>query len=105
MTVLKKNIALGCLATLTVSLGYLVFLCVLDYYFVIHANEVVGWYNKAAFLVFTLPLVLAGVGYKLLSYPMNTVFAFVSIPVGLVISYFELLWVATEFHTYIGGTL
>ena len=104
-TKLQYALLAGCLATIGVSLAYLAFLCALDYYFVVHANEVRGWYNNAALMVFTLPIVLAGVGFRLLPRPENLVFAFLSIPVGLFICYLELTWVATRFHTMIGGSL
>ncbi|MEM7563533.1 MAG: hypothetical protein AAF353_10860 [Pseudomonadota bacterium] len=100
----KEDLFASALILLSVSLGYLFFLCALDIYFVVYAGEVRGWYNTAAFLVFTLPITLAAAGFKFLSKPQNVVFAFVSAPIGLAIAYFELLWVATTFHTLIGGT-
>ena len=101
----KQDLIISGVILLSVSLGYLFFLCALDIYYVVYANEVRGWYNTAAFMVFTIPIALAAAGFKYLSKPQNIVFAFVSAPIGFAIAYFELLWVATTFHRLIGGSL
>jgi hypothetical protein len=101
----RKSVLIGIATIVALSALYLAYLCALDVYFVKVANEEQGWYNSAALLIFTLPIAIAAVGYKLLPKPHNVVFAFTSVPIGLAISDLELLWVATSFHSMIGGKI
>jgi len=91
------------LKLLTIALFYLLLLCVLDLFFVFGVDQVKGWYNNLGLLVFTLPLVFSIYVYKFVK--KSTLLIVLAFVAGIVLSYFEFMWVAVEFHTMIGGEI
>jgi len=98
------------LIVINVSLAsaYLVYLCVLDMLFVFVMEEKVSFLNNLPFLIIIMPFLSVYLSITQLAFVDNVkIKLFVLSCVFLVMavaSFFELLWVATHFHSMIGGS-
>ncbi|WP_444936256.1 hypothetical protein ACJJIW_20885 [Microbulbifer sp. JMSA004] len=96
-----SRIAIWLLGTSMVSLAYLI---VLDAIFVLFLNEQQTWLNTLPWGVFVLPIVWGVITYKgLVKYKYLGVVT--GLFLGYVVAHLELLWVATSFHTMLGGSI
>lgn len=86
---------------LSISLIYLVFLCLLDLVFVVGMQQKVGWYNYLSLMIFTLPVLLVVCIYKRTT--KSIFIMLITFILGSVVAYLEFMWIAIEFHTLIGG--
>lgn len=91
-----------------VAILFLIYLCALDLLFVLEMNEQDSIVNELGFLIVLMPFIGCtltcaiarrdSTGRKILM----CVFIFI---VLTVVGFFEYLWVATHFHSLIGGTI
>jgi hypothetical protein len=89
---------------LSITVFFLIYLMVLDYIFVRFLKEQQSWFNYLILGVFALPIFYSYVLYK--GFPK---YKYLVIPpalfMGYIVAYFELLWVATSFHSMLGGKI
>tara|TARA_R110002073_G_scaffold202162_1_gene361633 strand:+ start:897 stop:1217 length:321 start_codon:yes stop_codon:yes gene_type:complete len=82
----------------------LVYLMILDLIFVLVLNEKQSWLNTLPLGVFLLPVVCFFIGFKAQE-KYKYLLAVIGAIFGLVVAYLQLLWVATSFHTMLGGSI
>ncbi len=98
-----KSSLLVVVGLLVIALGYLLFLCTLDLYFVFVAGQERGWYNDLGLFVFTMPFAFGY--YSYMKTNRSLVWVAISLLLGIVLAYIEFMWVAIEFHSLIGGEI
>ena len=91
----------------SLAASYLILLILLDVIFVHVLNEKITVLNKLALFVFSMPFISLYLTYKIADIEIDTlmkIFMYLIIFLGMnVIAFLELLWVATHFHSMIGG--
>jgi len=91
------------------ALGFLAYLCLIDIIFVSIMAEKVTFLNKLPLLVILMPFIAVAGSSKILWAILKT-FTKISV-LSLIfltmsgLAFLEILWVATHFHTMIGGTV
>jgi putative effector of murein hydrolase LrgA (UPF0299 family) len=86
------------------AVAFLVYLMVLDTIFVLLLKEGQTWLNILPLGVFFLPIVWSVIAYKGLE-KYKYVGAVAGLFLGYIVAHIELLWVATSFHTMLGGSI
>ena len=84
---------------------YLLYLCGLDMYFVFVKNQVEGWYNYGNCFIATMPIAFVLVSRKCLLGKYKFLSMLIIFLIGILVSYFSLLWVLMDFHLSIGGSI
>lgn len=92
-----------------VSLAGMVYLCLVDIYFVFIMNEEISFVNKFPLLVFIMPfvsvyLVNRQIGETLLL-SFKVILLISTFIIMSMIALTELLWVSTHFHSMLGGKI
>lgn len=94
---------------LLLAAGFLVYLCLLDYIFVVHFQEQLTVINYLSVLIVLLPVIGGIMTYRRLSSSMGgnrrLLLALAVAGVMSCVALVEYLWVATHFHTMLGGTV
>lgn len=89
--------------------AFLVYLCILDLLFVFIMHEQKSIINSMGLLVVTMPFIGALVTFKVTqtdeSLMKRVMVSVVSFSVLAVVGFVQYLWVATSFHTMLGGTI
>jgi hypothetical protein len=91
------------------ALIYLIYLMILDYSYVVVFDENNKVIVYMGYLIVTLPFLEACVVYRLLGQERNFLFNLLISSAAFIfycyVAFFEYLWIATSFHTSIGGRI
>lgn len=97
------------LANTLLAVVFLIYLCALDLLFVFKMDEQKSVINDMGLLIVTMPFIGAAFTFKLTknseSLKAKIIACTISFIALVVVGFLEFLWVATHFHTMLGGKI